>query len=178
MKKVLITLLFVVITGIGFYFFYQNSSVGNIFGSIGGSLKAILSGANNSFTNEKRDLPVKYKFAILADTHEDVQVFPKIVDKISQRDDLEFVAHLGDLSNAGERNKLAEAKSILDQISVPVHVIPGDHDLNWIPKRDLTNFLSVFGLPVTTYGIEHDSQYFVFIDNSDSQNGIPENEMQ
>lgn len=118
------------------------------------------------------ELSTKYKFALIADSHEDLSVYPEIVADIAARQDLVFVAHLGDLSNAGESQKLQESKQILDTINAPVHVLPGDHDSNWVPRRDLTNFKQVFGLQRTSFSVTHDTEKFIFIDNSDGNEGI------
>lgn len=123
---------------------------------------------------EDKQRKITYKFAVLADSHEDVEVFPEIVDQIAAREDLAFVVHLGDLSNAGELPKLTQAKNILDRIEVPVYVLPGDHDLNWVPEHDLRNFRQVFGYARTSYAISQGDHRLLFIDNSDLNNGIDE----
>ena len=86
------------------------------------------------------------RFAALSDAHQDDQHFPKIVGEIAERDDLDFVAYLGDLSDAGDKAKLQQGKSVLDTIGPPVYVLPGDHDYNWFPDHDLRNFMQVFGV--------------------------------
>ncbi len=120
----------------------------------------------------KADKKVAYRFAILSDSHEDTTVFPKIVGQIAARQDLSFVAFLGDASNAGELSKLREAKAYLDNIEIPVHVIPGDHDRNWLPQRDLRNYKQTFGVTATSFSFSKGDESFIFIDNSDSTNGI------
>jgi hypothetical protein len=121
---------------------------------------------------------VAYKFAILSDTHEDETYFPKIVDQIQKRQDIVFVAHLGDLSNAGDKLKLQEAKNILDHISEPVFVIPGDHDLNWLPQHDLANFMQVFHEQKTYYTTNRANEHFIFLDNSNINSGLSDAEWQ
>jgi 3',5'-cyclic AMP phosphodiesterase CpdA len=116
--------------------------------------------------------PVAFKFAVLSDSHQDTQYFPDIVNQIAARTDLNFVAHLGDLTDAGDKDKLIQAKSFLDRITEPVYVLPGDHDLNWFPEHDLTNFKQVFGLKHTYYSLDHQGIHFMFIDNSDLNHGI------
>lgn len=125
-----------------------------------------------------RDKQVAYRFAILSDSHEDVTVFPKIVQRIADREDLSFVAFLGDASNAGELAKLTEAKQFLDNITIPVHVLPGDHDRNWLPERDLRNFKQVFGMSATSYSFGKGNELFIFLDNSDSQGGVSRRDWQ
>jgi 3',5'-cyclic AMP phosphodiesterase CpdA len=101
-----------------------------------------------------------------------MQYFPQIVDEIASRQDIAFVAHLGDVSDAGDKAKLQQAKGVLDRIDEPVYVLPGDHDLNWFPAHDLTNFLQVFKQKRAYFSLNHGSEHFLFIDNSDLNNGI------
>jgi 3',5'-cyclic AMP phosphodiesterase CpdA len=110
--------------------------------------------------------------AILSDSHQDEQYFPSIVDQIAARNDLDFVAHLGDLSDAGDKNKLDQAKAVLDRITPPVYVLPGDHDYNWFPKHDLVNFKQVFHKQQTYFSLNRADMHFLFIDNSDLNDGI------
>lgn len=128
--------------------------------------------SSQSSSSTSSNAYVKYKFAVISDSHEDLSVYPKIVDQIAMRNDLAFVAHLGDQSNAGESIKLQESKSILDRIAAPVYVLPGDHDSNWVPRRDLTNFKHVFNLQQTSYAVAHESEKYIFIDNSDGNEGV------
>jgi hypothetical protein len=127
---------------------------------------------------QDRHAQVAYKFIILSDTHQDVAYFPKIVDEIAKRQDSAFVAHLGDLTDAGEQDKLIEAKQVLDRIPEKVYVLPGDHDLNWIPRHDLTNFKAVFGEKKTYYSFNKGQEHYIFIDNSDLNTGIDEEQWQ
>ena len=178
MKKVLTSIIFIAIPIIVIYIASQSLAGNRVVSMFGDKVNSLINNAPKNLLQDKNTSPVEYKFAVLADSHQDTQVFPRIVEEIANRDDLRFVAHLGDLSNAGDKAKLIEAKSILDRIAEPVYVLPGDHDLNWLPKRDLTNFLDVFELPMSTYDVSYGSQYYLFIDNSDAQHGIPSNEME
>lgn len=119
---------------------------------------------------------IAYKFAIISDSHQDTVYFPQIVDELVKRNDLLFVAHLGDLSDAGDKAALTKAKQILDQIAEPVYVLPGDHDYNWFPEHNLANFRQVFGSSKTYFSFNHGQQHYLFIDNSDLNNGISPNE--
>jgi 3',5'-cyclic AMP phosphodiesterase CpdA len=127
---------------------------------------------SESLPNDVDAKPVAFRIAVLSDSHQDTQYFPDIVNKIAQQRDIDFVAHLGDLTDAGDKDKLIEAKAILDRITEPVYVLPGDHDLNWFPKHDLTNFKQVFGLNKTYFSLDHKGIHFIFIDNSNLNQGI------
>ena len=173
LRILLVTTIFIVVTAIAIYFI-----LGRSFDSISNaiSVESLLSRLGEISTQSSKSTQsraqVKYKFAVISDNHEDTSVYPKIVEQIAARSDLVFVAHLGDQSNAGERIKLQESKGILDNIEVPVYVLPGDHDSNWVPRRDLTNFKQVFNLQQTSYAVTHESERYIFIDNSDGNEGI------
>lgn len=75
------------------------------------------------------------KFAILSDIH----VTPgnaneakliAAVDEINASD-ADVVIMSGDLTNEGSDEQLRNVKSILDRISKPLYVIPGNHENNW-----------------------------------------------
>ncbi len=139
------------------------------------SVSKIIDRFNQQLPAGSQNVPsqtVKYKFAILSDSHEDTTVYPQLVNQIKARDDLDFVVHLGDQSNAGEIQKLQESKAILDTIEEPVYVLPGDHDSNWVPRRDLANFKHVFSLQQTSYSVLHIQEKFIFIDNSSGNQGV------
>jgi 3',5'-cyclic AMP phosphodiesterase CpdA len=175
LNRVIAVLLFLIAITIVIIYIFSQTLVNSL--GVGG-LDAIFNLAKNKGANllsEKQpnsNADVQLRFALLSDSHEDTAVYPAIVEQISARGDLSFVAHLGDLSNAGEIEKLQESKSFLDRIAVPVYVLPGDHDLNWVPRHDLTNFRQVFGLNRTSYAFTSQGYRFLFIDNSDSTKGI------
>ena len=169
----LVATIFIVISAIAIYFALGRpfDSINNVI-SIEGLLSRLSEISTQSSKNTSSNAQVKYKFAVISDNHEDLSIYPRIVEQIAARNDLAFVAHLGDQSNAGESLKLQESKNILDSIEVPVYVLPGDHDSNWVPRRDLTNFKQVFNLQQTSYAVTYQSDRYIFIDNSDGDEGI------
>ena len=75
------------------------------------------------------------RFAWLSDTHvggstgaDDLR---RVVADINAMHDLDFVLVSGDISEYGSDSQLHEAKSILDSLSIPYHIIPGNHDTKW-----------------------------------------------
>ncbi len=46
-----------------------------------------------------------FKFAVVADTHQYVDELSKIVVRINRRSDINFVAHLGDMTDVGLREE-------------------------------------------------------------------------
>lgn len=147
----------------------------NLLGSLQSKLTSYLKSVTAvQLPDQNKDKTIAYSFAILSDSHQDTTYFPQIVAQIAERQDIVFAAHLGDLSDAGDKTELQKAKAILDTIKPPVYVLPGDHDLNWFPNHDLANFKQVFQLKKTYYSFNRGQQHFVFIDNSDLNHGISE----
>lgn len=54
--------------------------------------------------------------------------------------DLDLVVMAGDLTNEGSDAELANVKSILDSISHPLYVIPGNHETTWSQSATKTFF--------------------------------------
>ena len=75
------------------------------------------------------------KFTLLSDIH----VTPGNANELQLKNaiaeingnDSEFVILSGDLSNEGSDEQLYNVKSILDGLTKPIYVIPGNHENNW-----------------------------------------------
>lgn len=84
------------------------------------------------------------KMAILSDIH----VTPGNANEEKLREavreinlgDYDLVVMLGDLTNEGSDTELANVKSILDQITHPLFVVPGNHELTWSQSATKTVF--------------------------------------
>ena len=78
---------------------------------------------------------VAQRFAILSDIH----VTPgntnegKLNEAVAEinSSDVDAVLMSGDLTNEGSDVQLRNVKSILDKITKPLYVIPGNHENNW-----------------------------------------------
>lgn len=103
-----------------------------------------------------------FKFALVTDTHignpnndEDLQ---RTVDDINQNmPEIEFVIVSGDVTEFGSDEELTIAKNILEQLNMPIYVIPGNHDSNW-SESGTNSFLKIFG--AETFGFEHNGYKF------------------
>ncbi len=89
-----------------------------------------------------------FKFALVTDTHlgghsgkEDLE---RSVKDINQQSDIDFVILSGDVTEFGSDEELATAKKVLDELSIPLYVIPGNHDSNW-SESGANTFRKVFG---------------------------------
>ncbi|PRD50781.1 PQQ-binding-like beta-propeller repeat protein [Sphingobacterium gobiense] len=89
-----------------------------------------------------------FKFAQVTDTHvggatgaEDLR---RTVADLNQQSDIDFVILSGDVTEFGSDEELALAKQILDSLSLPLYVVPGNHDSNW-SESGANSFRKVFG---------------------------------
>lgn len=89
-----------------------------------------------------------FKFAHVTDTHvggatgeEDLR---RTVKDLNTLKDIDFVILSGDITEFGSDQELRLAKQILDSLTLPWYVIPGNHDGNW-SENGANTFRSVFG---------------------------------
>lgn len=86
-----------------------------------------------SSCSEKEQAPIR--FAFLTDLHvqpdaESSLQLQEIVHEINTSD-LDFVVVTGDICNRGTLRELANVKQILDQLTIPYFMVPGNHETNW-----------------------------------------------
>ncbi|MBL1214847.1 MAG: PQQ-binding-like beta-propeller repeat protein [Ignavibacteriae bacterium] len=75
------------------------------------------------------------KFAWITDTHIGYKNADKnlelIVAAINKIDSIDFIAATGDITEKGMTGELESAKGILDKLTKPLYVLPGNHDTKW-----------------------------------------------
>jgi outer membrane protein assembly factor BamB/predicted phosphodiesterase len=88
------------------------------------------------------------RFAWLSDTHvgnstgaDDLRSSVRDINAI---DSLDFVILSGDITEYGSNAQLHQAKSILDSLTIPYHIIPGNHDTKW-SESGATEFSRIWG---------------------------------
>ena len=81
------------------------------------------------------EISAPIKFAWLTDTHvggrtgaEDLSI---VVHDINKNDSISFAIVSGDITELDVGQNLQLAKAILDSLSIPYYIIPGNHDLKW-----------------------------------------------
>jgi outer membrane protein assembly factor BamB/predicted phosphodiesterase len=76
------------------------------------------------------------RFAVIADTHVGANGaadgLRSVVEAVKAQPGLRFVVLDGDLTEKGRDDEFAEFKSIVAGLTVPIHAIPGNHDLHWM----------------------------------------------
>ncbi len=88
-----------------------------------------------------------FRFAWLSDTHvgsttgeEDLRA---AVHDINSLTGLSFVVLSGDVTEYGSREQLRLAKETLEELKLPCHVIPGNHDTKW-SESGATDFVKLW----------------------------------
>jgi Icc-related predicted phosphoesterase len=70
----------------------------------------------------------RFKFIALGDVHDEYDDLARTVEIINRRDDIEFVAVAGDMSDRGLRKELQWSQEILSGLKVPFLTAIGNHD--------------------------------------------------
>jgi len=90
----------------------------------------------------------RFRFVLLSDTHvgsatgaDDLRA---AVHDINQLTNVAFVLLSGDVTEYGSRAFLQLAKEILGDLKIPLHVVPGNHDMKWSESGG-TDFSKLFG---------------------------------
>ncbi len=133
---------------------------------------------NSSGTNKvelntaKKNPPLKFKFAITADSHKDMTNLAKALAQAKQNG-AKFVIGIGDLSDVGTPEELEQTRNQFDKSGLPVYTVPGDRDF-WDSRNKklnpTTNFNQVFGNSYKSFSYENIR--VIMIDNADNYNGL------
>src|SRR5690554_3508054 len=110
-----------------------------------------------------------FTFAFVSDVHigqstaaEDLM---RTINDINSNDEIEFVVVTGDITEFGSDEEIIEAKALFDNLNVPVHIVPGNHDANWSESGAKT-FKSIFGSDHFSF----ESNGFLFVGTSSGPN--------
>src|SRR5690606_29872407 len=103
-----------------------------------------------------------FKFAQITDTHigghsgeEDLR---RTVEDLNNQKDIDFVILSGDVTEFGSDEELKLAKRILDGLTLPLYIVPGNHDSNW-SESGANSFRKVFG--AETFFFQHKGFQFI-----------------
>lgn len=118
------------------------------------------------------DVPVLFKFAVLADSHKDTASLERALTQ-AKASGVQFVVMMGDLSDVGTVEELTATKRVLDASGLHYYASPGDHDL-WDSRDKASdppkNFMQVFG--PTYQSFSYDNVRYILIYNSDNYLGL------
>ena len=89
-----------------------------------------------------------FRFVLLSDTHvgsetgeEDLRAAVRDINALTN---VEFVLLSGDVTEYGSRAFLQLAKEILGGLKIPLHIVPGNHDMKWSESGTM-DFAKLFG---------------------------------
>ncbi|MBN3581894.1 PQQ-binding-like beta-propeller repeat protein [Algoriphagus aestuarii] len=106
----------------------------------------------------------EFKFAFITDTHigspngvaeEDLK---NTVSDINSLDSIDFAIVTGDITEMGTDAEIKKAKELLDELTIPYYVIPGNHDTGWSESGGVS-FISIFGYDKFVF--EHKGYKFI-----------------
>ena len=87
-------------------------------------------------------------FALLADTHigsgTSVEDLTQCINDINAQPHIQFAILAGDVTEFGSDQELTLAKELLDKLTVPWYIIPGNHDTKW-SESGCNTFNRTFG---------------------------------
>ncbi len=114
---------------------------------------------SNSLTGQT--LP-DFRFALVTDTHigsetsaEDLR---RTVRDINSMDSVAFAIFSGDITEFGSDAELLLAKQILDSLTKPWYIVPGNHDTKWSESGG-NSFRKIFG--AETFSFRYGSYLFI-----------------
>lgn len=103
-----------------------------------------------------------FRFAWLSDTHvgsataaDDLRAAVRDINTLTN---IAFVVISGDITEYGSRAQLLLAREILSQLTIPCHLVPGNHDTKW-SESGATDFPRVFG--ADRFMFEHGGYRFI-----------------
>jgi outer membrane protein assembly factor BamB/predicted phosphodiesterase len=99
--------------------------------------------------------PAGFQFALVTDTHignatsaEDLR---RTVADINASDSLAFAIFSGDITEFGSDAELNLARQILDSLTKPWYIVPGNHDAKWSESGG-NSFRKIFGAETFSFG--------------------------
>ncbi|UCH89378.1 MAG: metallophosphoesterase [Thermoplasmata archaeon] len=121
----------------------------------------------------------KLKFALVADTHYDVngqnapngmmygdsiRLIQSLVTELNEDDSLDLVITLGDLTNSGAEPDYSGFVTEMDKLEVPWHPVLGNHDKTFEGWSDVYN--DTIGLPSTYYSTDEGEYRLIMLDSA------------
>ena len=87
-------------------------------------------------------------FAYISDTHigsgSGQADLEKCIADMNTRPEIQFVIHAGDVTEFGADSEIETAKNVMDRLSKPYYIVPGNHDAKW-SESGCNTFNKVFG---------------------------------
>jgi len=91
---------------------------------------------------------VGFKFAFLSDTHvgstTGLADLRRTVNDLNLQKGIQFVLITGDITESGTNEQMDAVKRVLDSLTIPLHILPGNHDTGW-SESGATYFRKLWG---------------------------------
>lgn len=133
-KKISLYIIFSLLLLLGTYFFFafynKNYS------------KSKISNMNTVPVQKTTPLPFM-QILVMSDSHQNYDNFPTIKNFLNSNK-IDFLVHLGDLTDFGDLESLAESNKSLNYLEITSFVLPGDHDIAQTSSE--SNFSKIFPL--------------------------------
>lgn len=85
-----------------------------------------------------------------------------VYDINAHQPEVDFVIHLGDITDFGSAGEFSKARRILDELECPLYPVVGNHDN--FESDNKRNWKQFAGLDVTNYAFDYRGVHFVVID--------------
>ncbi len=134
---------------------------------------------SNFTTLRPPDMRYKSTFAIVTDTHFDVdgkntpngfmygestRLLQSLVDELNQDSSLDFVMTAGDLTNVGTEEDYAGFVDTMKELNVPWYPVLGNHDKNSLDWYQY--YLTYVGKKETYYSFDQGKYHFIVLDSA------------
>lgn len=120
-----------------------------------------------------KQAPVSFSLLLISDSHSESDYLNKAIAQAKEKGNLKFIIGLGDYTEIGATQELANIKNVLDLSSLRYFLTPGDHDL-WdsrdknLPAEE--NFTKIFGPAYQSF--VYNNIRFLLVNNADNYVGL------
>lgn len=101
------------------------------------------------------------RFVAIGDTHDAYDELARTVEHINSRDDVDFVVHVGDVTNLGLLKEFEWTQEALSRLTMPVFVVLGNHDAISSGKEVYRNMYGDFD-----FAFLYEQHKFVFFNSN------------
>lgn len=130
----------------------------------------VVSGCTLKLSEKPSSDPEKLTFAVIGDNEGVNEHFSSLMKKIDEDPSIEFILHVGDLTNLGSEREIAEIEHFLSnqKRQIPFYVVPGNHDIK--EDADRKKLAAAFGGVPRSLDIKN--MHLILLDNADRKIGF------
>lgn len=112
-----------------------------------------------------------FKFAVCGDPHSEWEIYKKVL-KSAEKKGVEFLVNVGDLTRVGAESEYLEGKKLMEEFDYDSYLVMGGHDRTNDGEKWYRKY---FGR--TYHSWDQGGAHFVYLDNSDQEEGIFEDHL-